>query len=267
MMRGSLLLIALCGASTLHAAPAELVSMLALPGFERETLPLGSAPADDAIRPELWLAQRAIEREWGPSEDSVYVVVDIPGWKSEGGALLASALVPGAGQFYVGEGSGWAFLLAEIGGWAGRHFSEKKADRYTLQAAQRLGDPYDSTSAFSFARYEQATGGDAAALETLYQGDRSAFYQALASDGTWFSGFRTDAFDDFASLHSLADDTKRQTRWIETALWMNHLWSAVDAIRAARFHNLPLRTRAPLRFGVRPDRGGTGLVAALTRKF
>ena len=32
--------------------------------------------------PELWLAQRSIDRDWGLSEDSTYRVVDVPGYKS-----------------------------------------------------------------------------------------------------------------------------------------------------------------------------------------
>src|SRR5207247_2336461 len=45
-------------------------------------------------RPELILAQRVIERSWGLSEDSTYVELSIPDWKSEGWAFLLSGAVP-----------------------------------------------------------------------------------------------------------------------------------------------------------------------------
>ena len=52
--------------------------------------------------PELWLAQRTIDRDWGLSEDSTYRTVDIQGYKSEGWAMIMSAALPGTGQLYVG---------------------------------------------------------------------------------------------------------------------------------------------------------------------
>jgi len=91
------------------ATGAELTSRLAPVTFR------GSAEV-----PELWLAQRAIDREWGPSDDSTYRTVDVKGWKSEGLALALSSAVPGAGQIYTGEGSGWLYVVGEALGWAGR---------------------------------------------------------------------------------------------------------------------------------------------------
>ena len=65
-------------------APAAEASQLALPILT------------GAQKPELTLAQRVIEREWGPSEDSVYVVVDVPGWREEAYAMGLSAAAPGS---------------------------------------------------------------------------------------------------------------------------------------------------------------------------
>jgi hypothetical protein len=77
----------LAGAALLSAGPAGAVirgSAFALP------LVTGHA------RPELVLAQRAIDRSWGLSEDSSYAEVDVPQWRSEGLAVGFSAVVPGA---------------------------------------------------------------------------------------------------------------------------------------------------------------------------
>ena len=43
--------------------------------------------------PQLWLAQRSIDRQWGASDDSTYKTIDIPGYKSEGWAMMMSAVV------------------------------------------------------------------------------------------------------------------------------------------------------------------------------
>ena len=106
--------------------------------------------------PRLWLAQRAIDREWGLSEDSTYRTVDVKGWKADGLALALSGAVPGAGQLYVGEGSGWLYLVGEAAGWVGRAITRRRAVSLRDDAATFVGNPTDSLSAWSFARYSFA---------------------------------------------------------------------------------------------------------------
>src|SRR5262245_34774719 len=96
----------LCAASSAVAEAPELTRL----AYRHAAL--------DAGRDGL-LAQRTIDRQWGLSEDSVYVTVDVPGWKSEALATTLSAIVPGTGQFYTGEGMGWVFVAAEAAGWGG----------------------------------------------------------------------------------------------------------------------------------------------------
>ena len=57
-------------------------------GSEGATAATGSAAASrlatsvlsgSASVPRLWLAQRAIDRDWGPSDDSTYRTVDVKG--------------------------------------------------------------------------------------------------------------------------------------------------------------------------------------------
>ena len=106
-----------------------LVALLALAPYARATessatgQELASKLAPSILRgsakvPELWLAQRSIDREWGLSDDSTYATVDVPGWKSEGLAFTMSAVLPGTGQLYVGEDSGWYYMIAEAVLWA-----------------------------------------------------------------------------------------------------------------------------------------------------
>ena len=221
--------------------------------------------------PELWLAQRVIEREWGLSEDSTYRTVDVQGWKSEGMALALSGALPGAGQLYVGEGSGWLFMVGEALGWAGRVITHSRGEDLRTQAATFVGDPNDSTSTWSFARYSQASGGQATLLQQLWAADRESFYQALATDPSYRSGFAGSdpgvAYDSYRGLRSSSQDRFRQSRMFEIALWANHAISAFDALRAARFHNLPLRRTIDLQLGGRLHRGEPTFRAALVRRF
>lgn len=221
--------------------------------------------------PELWLAQRTIDREWGPSEDSTYRTVDVKGWKSEGLALAFSGALPGTGQLYADEGSGWLFLAGEALGWVGRVVTRNRGRQLRDKAAAFVGDPTDSSATWSFARYSSATGAQATLLEQLWAGDRESFYQALASDPAYRVGFSGSdpgvAFDSFRGIRESSQNRFRQSRTIEIALWLNHAVSAFDALRAAHFHNLPLRRSLDLQLGGRMRRGEPQFRAALVRRF
>lgn len=222
--------------------------------------------ADAGGAPRLQLAQRVITRSWGPSEDSVYVVVSVPGWRSEGGALAMSALVPGAGQLYAGERSGWLFLLAEAGGWAAHLFLADRADARRDEAFAYAGDPTDPSSIWSLERWAQATGGDAGELARLYAADRDGFYSRIR-EPRYADGFTSgDARANFESLQDSADRRRRYARYAVIGLMLNHAIAAFDALRAARIHNLPLRRNLELR--IRPTLGdGAGFTAALEGSF
>lgn len=252
-------------ALALATACAASRSLCATLAGSKLALPVSTAP-DGGL-----LAQRVIEREWGPSEDSLYHVVDVPGWKSEGGALALSALLPGAGQLHTGERSGWAFLLIETAGWVERSLANRAAGRRDDEARAFVGDPYDSTSGWSLARYEDAGGGDAAYLERLWAGDREAYYRTLATDPTYAAGFAGVSPSNeqvrFNGLRSERDSKLRLARRMETVLWLNHLVAAIDALRAARIHNLPLRQQYQLRVAQKVRHGRPELRAALVRRF
>jgi hypothetical protein len=221
--------------------------------------------------PELWLAQRTIDREWGPSEDSTYRTIDVKGWKSEGLAWALSGALPGAGQLYADEGSGWFYLLGEAAGWAGRIVTRNKANKLRDQAAAFVGDPTDSASTWSFARYSRSSGADAAFLEQLWVADRESFYQALATDPAYRAGFSGSnpaaAFDSYRGLRESSQNRLRQSRALEIGLWLNHVVSAFDALRATHIRNLPLRRTMELQMGGRMRRGEPQFRAALVRRF
>ena len=221
--------------------------------------------------PRLWLAQRSIEREWGPSEDSTYKTVDVPGWKSEGLALAISGALPGAGQLYVGENSGWLYLLGEAAGWIGRTITRHRGNELRNDAAAFVGDPTDPSATWSFERYATRSGGEATALEDLWGVDREAFYQALATDPRYRPGFAganpQATFDSYRGLRDASQSRFRQSRYFEIALLMNHAVAGFDALRTARIHNLPLRRNLDLQLGGRWRRGEPQLRAALVGRF
>jgi hypothetical protein len=220
--------------------------------------------------PMLLFAQRAIDRTWGPSDDSVYTVVRVPEWRSEALAASASAILPGAGHLYVGEASGYLYVLAEVAGWVSRTVFRNTAEDRRAEAEAFAGTPDQSTSGWSAERWAQLTGGDAAAIEALYAADRIAFLRLIATDDRYLAGWAGDPGATRAVFQGLRDRSQtmyRRARWAETGLWLNHVVSAVDALRAARVHNLPLRRNLELK--LRGSwRGGTpSLMAAVERRF
>jgi len=221
--------------------------------------------------PELWLAQRSIDREWGPSDDSTYRTVDVKGWKSEGWAMVMSATVPGTGQLYVGESSGWLFLLGEALGWTGHYLVHDRAESLSHDAANYVGDPTDPNSTWSFARYEAATGAPATQLQTLWNHDRDAYYQALATSTQYNAGFSGPDPEathvTYQGIRSSSQDRFQQVHYFDVALMLNHVFAAFDALRAARAHNLPLEKNLDLQLKANLNKAGPELHAVLTRRF
>ena len=221
--------------------------------------------------PELWLAQRAIDRDWGLSDDSTYKTIDVNGWKSEGLAMALSAVVPGTGQLYVGESSGWLYLLAEVVGVTGHYLVHDRADSYKRDAANYVGDPTDSLSTWSFARYATVTGGPATQMERLWSQDRDAFYQALAENTTFSAGFvgpdPSETYDTYRGIRQKSQDHFQQVHYLDVALLINHVVAAFDALRAARAHNLPLKKNIDLQLGAKLNHGLPEMRATLVRRF
>ena len=267
-MKRAVCALALLGALGMCAAPEAFA---ATPG-SMEPSELGVTKFRGAAEvPELWLAQRAIDREWGLSEDSTYRTLEVRGWKTEGLALALSGVVPGAGHLYVGENSGWAYVLGEALGWVGRTVSRRRGDDLRKQAVSHVGDPTDPAAPWSFERYASSTGDDAEQLRALWTQDRDAFYELLASDSRYREGFAgvdvSLAYQTYHDAHEAAQRRYRQARYLEIALWANHVVSAFDALRAARLHNLPLKRNLDLQLGGRVGWNGSRVRAALVRRF
>ncbi len=228
-------------------------------------------PAMTASEPPLPLfAQRAIDREWGLSEDSVYTTIRIPDWKSEGLAMALSAGVPGTGQLYAGESSGYLYLLAEAAGWISSIVLHHRADQRRDAVAAFAGAPTDSTSGWSAARWALATGGDPGALEQLYAADPNAYWETVASDDRYLAGWAGHATSTRATFQSLRDVEQRALRYGRFDAWglmLNHVVSMADAFRAAHIHNIPLRRDLELRLKGGWREGAPTLMAAVERRF
>jgi hypothetical protein len=236
-------------------------------GYSSLAIPLVSVEEP----PTLLLAQRTIERSWGPSDDSVYVEVDVPEWRSEMLAAGLSALIPGTGQAYAGDAKrGLWFLLAEVVGWTAHAVYRQRGDEIGNEAEVYAGDPADSTSNWSFSRWSQATQDNPVEIVALYHADRPVFYDLIATDPRYLAGWSGDANASqthFATTRRIADDRYRFARYAGTLVWLNHVVAAVDAFRSARLHNMKLPSDVSLRLKGGWRGGGPTLSATFERKF
>jgi hypothetical protein len=221
--------------------------------------------------PSLWLAQRSIDRAWGPSvEESVYVDLEAPGWKSPGLAVGLSGLVPGAGQFYVGERTGWIFAALEVAGWVSYAVFRNRGDDRVAAAESYAGVPTDSTSQWAFQRFQATTGQSTAELEAVYAADPEAFYDMIGRDDrllTGWSGNSNQTRDTYWTQRQDGELQLKHARITGQLLWLNHVVSAFDAFRAARVHNIPLERNLELELKTGWKGGGPALALTLQRKF
>jgi len=255
-----LVLVVVPGAA--HGEPRGLTWRSTQPGISR----LAFRHVVRGERPELVLAQRVIDREWGPSDDSVYVEVDVAQWKSGFLAASLSAALPGAGQSYVGQRGGWMFTAAEAAGWGGWWWFRHEGRRLRRDAAGLVGAPDVAASGWSFERWSAATDGDATEITSLYAADRDAFYDTIVLDPRYLAGWGSDEVRArVGALRSRSDLRLGRSRTFVAALWINHVVAAMGALRAARIHNVPLSPALGLRVNAGMRSGEPAFSMALER--
>lgn len=226
----------------------------------------------EGSRPELQFAQRTIDRTWGPSDDSLYHEVNVADWKSEPGALALSAAVPGVGQVYAGERTGWFYTLAGAAFWFESWYNARRGRQTRDGAYAYAGVPTDSLARFSFDAYEQRSGQSSDALRALYAADRDLFYFTIARDEAYRYGWADYGYaeverEQFIELRDDSQSHLKRSRYFQAAAWIDHVVAALDGLRAARAHNLPLRQNLNLKLGGHLTRGNPVVTAALETRF
>ena len=221
--------------------------------------------------PELVLAQRAIQRDLdGPAEPEVpYAEVEVPGWKSVGGAAAMSFALPGTGQLYAGSKRGYLYLgveaVALLSYATFQSKSEKKRDEYHAY----VGDPESPESRFSFDRLaNDVSAEELARLRTVYERDPAEFYQAVTLQSQYAGGWADpDERFDAQAISEDADTQRSRSRLALYTTIANHLVSAIDALNLARFNNFALRENMTLKLKLRPGLRHGSYAFTLTQKF
>ena len=102
----------------------------------------------------------------------------------------------------------------------------------------------------------------------LYTVDKEAFYDRIAADPSYLAGWQSEeARSRFSALRTRSDSRLAHSRIVTAGLWINHLVAAVNALRAARAHDLPLSRGVGLRLNGHMERRGPAWTMSLERRF
>ncbi len=247
--------------------PMEPPCRLAGPASLDRVVPL--VTGDDI--PTLILAQRAIDRDFGapPEDPTDYALVEVPGWKSEGGAAAMSLAIPGTGQLYAGSRRGYLFLGIEAAALLSYATFKSKSDETRGEYYTYVGDPNDPASRFSFERLSGDVSPDELVrLRTVYNRDPAEFYDAVTKQDAYAAGWADPAQRTAAvTIADQFDSQNSKQNLSFYTLIANHLVAAADALHLARFTNFTLRENMTLKLKLRPGLSRGSYAFTLTQKF
>ena len=109
-------------------------------------------------------------------------------------------------------------------------------------------------------------------MRALYAADRDLFYFTIARDEAYRRGWADYGYaeiqrEQFIELREDSQSHMKRGRYFQAAAWIDHVVAALDGLRAARAHNLPLRQNLNLKLGGRLTRGNPVVTAALETRF
>ena len=232
------------------------------------TAPLGG-PLD--TRPVLLLAQKAIE-EPAPSEKEK-PAEGLQAEKSPAKAFVFSVLVPGSGELYVGAKRGYIFLGVEAIAWTSSYFlrksGQKKEDEYldfadahwSFANLPALGD----TCSWTGSRLTQE---QLDLLYYFYDHNKQHFYEDIGKQPFYVCGWDSRAnLETYLDMRDKSNWLLKNSNYAIMAAVVNHVISAVDALRLARNYNANLGHGVRLNFKVKTSPHSSGIMVVASRKF
>jgi hypothetical protein len=220
-------------------------------------------------QPSLLLAQKAIEEPTPTAKKEGEEPSQTE--KSQGKAFIFSALVPGSGELYVGAKRGYIFLGVEAVAWTSSYFFHKsgkqKEDEYLDFADnhwsfERLppiggtcsGSPY-TADRDSLIRY-------------FYEHNKQHFYEDIGKQPFYQCGW--DSPQNLGSYLDMRDKSNwllKNSDYAIMAALVNHVVSAIDALRLARNYNANLGHGMKLNLKLKTSPHSSGIILVASRKF
>jgi hypothetical protein len=208
--------------------------------------------------PPILLAQNVIReaRTAEPEEESE------GSEKSPGKAFVFSMLAPGSGQLYVGAKRGYIYLGVEAIAWTSSYFlwksGKQKKDEYEDFADNHWDFPVAGQDSCYYEEADQR-------LREFYEHDKEHFYEDIGKYAYYICGWDSD--ESLKTYVDMRDDSNRLLKGSNYAIMaavINHVVSAIDALRLARNYNMTLSNgvKLDLKFKGSPESPGLMLVAS-----
>ncbi len=160
------------------------------------------------------------------------------GRRSPGLAFVLSAVLPGAGQLYLGERRAYVYLGADAAAWFARS-SYRGAARTQERSFRSFAQRHWSIATFSSRDHETWSAADSVRIAELLASGSSQFYDEIGRKDAYRGGW-----DDFGTLQqnrgkfqdmrSRKSDLDSNARIAMVGLVLNRLVSSMDALRSAR---------------------------------
>jgi len=207
-----------------------------------------------------------VESEAGVTEVA-YLEDEVGSQKSPGKAFVFSMLAPGSGQLYAGSKTGFIYLGVEAIAWTSSYFlwksGKQKEDQYMDYAddhwmfpevGSQCGDAYYDEKADSLIRY-------------FYENDKGHFYEDIGKYQVYLCGWDMGTLGIYLDMRDDSNRLLKGSNYAIMAALVNHVISAVDALRLARNHNMRLGYGVDLDIKLKAEPHSRGVMLVASRKF
>ena len=221
-------------------------------------------------QPSLLLAQKAIEEPAPAAKKEGEEPSQVE--KSQGKAFIFSALVPGSGELYVGAKRGYIFLGVEAIAWTSSYFFHKSGkqkedefldfadNHWSFDRLPAVGDTTCNGSPYTKERDDM--------IHYFYVYNKQHFYEDIGKQP-----FYQCAWDSPENLGAYLD-MRDKSNWLLKnsdyaimAAVVNHVVSAIDALRLARNYNANLGHGMKLNLKLKTSPHSSGIILVASRKF
>ena len=217
--------------------------------------------------PILILAQRAIQEPVQGIEKKEPPQTQTG--KSPGKAFVFSLLAPGSGELYVGAKRGYIFLGVEAVAWASSYFLDKSGDKKE-QEFERFADQHwdfppvgtmgEGGSVYTAERDSMMRG--------FYDHNKQHFYEDIGKQPFNVPGWDSSVnLDTYLDMRDKSNWLLKNSDYAMMAAVINHVISAVDALRLARNYNAELGHGMKLNLKFKTSPHSAGVLVVASRKF
>ncbi len=193
--------------------------------------------------------------------------------KSPGKAFIFSAVAPGSGQLYVGAKRGYVYLGIEAVAWTTSYFFHKsgkqKEEDYMDFADNHWTEPTVGDTVLvnpdgSVVYYDQE---HKDRIDYFRANNKQHYYEDIGKYAYYQIGWAPGTLGEYLDMRDDSNRLLKNSNYAIMAALVNHVVSAVDALRLARNHNVNLGYGIDLNLKVKAGGHSRGVMLVASRKF